>query len=43
MAQFAGPALRDRWADWMRPPFTSYSTTHVSVFAVTRGRLPVSG
>ncbi len=32
MAQLAGMALRDRWADWARSPFTGDSTKHVSVW-----------
>lgn len=32
MAQIAGMRLRDRWADWNRSPFTSTSTSHVSVW-----------
>jgi SAM-dependent methyltransferase len=32
MARLAGFRLRDRWADWHRRPFTSDSTSHVSVF-----------
>ena len=32
MAQIAGMALRDRWADWDRSPFTSQSTKHISVW-----------
>jgi SAM-dependent methyltransferase len=32
MAQLAGMALRDRWADWDRSPFTGESTSHVSVW-----------
>lgn len=33
MAQLAGMRLRDRWSGWNREPFTSDSTTHVSVWA----------
>jgi SAM-dependent methyltransferase len=33
MAQLAGMALTHRWADWTRSPFTSESTTHVSVWS----------
>jgi len=32
MAQIAGMALRDRWGDWDRSPFTSESTKHISVW-----------
>jgi SAM-dependent methyltransferase len=32
MAQLAGMALVERWADWDRTPFTSDSTSHVSVW-----------
>jgi SAM-dependent methyltransferase len=32
MARLAGMALRERWSDWTRAPFTSDSTTHVSVW-----------
>lgn len=32
MAQIAGLRLRDRWAGWHREPFTSESTSHVSVW-----------
>ena len=32
MAQLAGMALRERWEDWTRVPFTSESTKHVSVW-----------
>ncbi len=32
MARLAGMTLRERWADWDRTPFTSDSTTHVSVW-----------
>jgi SAM-dependent methyltransferase len=32
MAQLAGLELEDRWADWARSPFTSGSTSHVSVW-----------
>ncbi len=33
MAQLAGMTLTHRWADWTRSPFTSESTTHVSVWS----------
>jgi hypothetical protein len=32
MARIAGLALRERWANWNRDPFTSESTKHVSVW-----------
>jgi len=32
MAQLAGMMLRERWAGWMREPFTNESTSHVSVW-----------
>ena len=32
MARIAGLALRERWADWDRSPFTSESRKHVSVW-----------
>ena len=32
MARLAGMRLRDRWSGWRREPFTSDSTTHVSVW-----------
>jgi SAM-dependent methyltransferase len=32
MARLAGMSLRERWSDWTRAPFTSDSTTHVSVW-----------
>jgi SAM-dependent methyltransferase len=32
MARLAGLRLRERWADWDRPPFTAESTKHVSVW-----------
>jgi hypothetical protein len=32
MARLPGMALRERWTDWTRAPFTSDSTTHVSVW-----------
>jgi SAM-dependent methyltransferase len=32
MARLAGLRLRERWADWTRRPFTSASTSHVSVW-----------
>jgi SAM-dependent methyltransferase len=32
MARLAGMRLRERWSGWRREPFTSESTTHVSVW-----------
>ena len=32
MARLAGMALRDRWSDWNREPFTSTSRSHISVW-----------
>ena len=32
MAQIAGMALRNRWADWTREPFSNESRKHVSVW-----------
>ena len=32
MARLAGMALRERWSNWNREPFTSDSTAHVSVW-----------
>ena len=32
MARLAGMALRERWSDWNREPFTGESRTHVSVW-----------
>jgi hypothetical protein len=32
MARLAGLALRDRWANWRREPFTGESPSHVSVW-----------
>jgi Methyltransferase domain len=32
MAQLAGMALRERWGDWTREPFTNESAKHVSVW-----------
>jgi SAM-dependent methyltransferase len=37
MAQLAGMALEHRWADWHRSPFTSDSTSHVSVWRTPEG------
>ena len=36
MAELAGLALRERWADWRREPFTSDSRKHVSVWEMPR-------
>jgi SAM-dependent methyltransferase len=35
MARLAGMTLRERWGGWKREPFTSDSTTHVSVWEKT--------
>ena len=35
MARLAGMALRERWGGWQREPYTSDSTTHVSVWENT--------
>jgi SAM-dependent methyltransferase len=35
MARLAGMTLRERWSGWQREPFTSDSTTHVSVWEKT--------
>lgn len=35
MARIAGMSLRERWGGWNREPFTSDSTTHVSVWTRT--------
>jgi len=35
MARLAGMTRRERWSDWKRKPFTSDSTTHVSVWEKT--------
>ena len=32
MARLAGMRLRERWGDWTRKPFTSESTSHISVW-----------
>ena len=32
MARLAGMTLRERWGGWSREPFTSTSTSHVSVW-----------
>jgi len=36
MARLAGMSLRERWGGWRREPFTSQSTTHVSVWQTCR-------
>jgi SAM-dependent methyltransferase len=35
MAQLAGMTLRDRWSGWKREPYTSESTSHVSVWELS--------
>jgi SAM-dependent methyltransferase len=35
MARLAGMTLRERWSGWTREPFTSDSTTHISVWEKT--------
>ena len=35
MARIAGMTLRERWSNWNREPFTSASTTHISVWEKT--------
>lgn len=35
MARIAGMTLRERWSGWTREPFTSESTSHVSVWKKT--------
>jgi SAM-dependent methyltransferase len=35
MARIAGMTLSERWSDWNREPFTSASTTHISVWRRT--------
>jgi SAM-dependent methyltransferase len=37
MARLAGMSLRARWAGWKREPFTSDSTSHVSVWQKSAG------
>jgi len=37
MARLAGMSLCERWSDWKRAPFTSDSTSHVSVWRKTAG------
>lgn len=36
MARLAGMRLRERWSSWQREPFTSDSTSHVSVWETLR-------
>jgi SAM-dependent methyltransferase len=46
MAQLAGLTLRERWAGWIREPFTDESPSHVSVWekaGVQSGRQVASG
>ena len=38
MARLAGMTLRERWGGWKREPFTSDSTSHVSVWEKTAPR-----
>jgi SAM-dependent methyltransferase len=38
MARLGGMALRERWSGWKREPFTSDSTSHVSVWEKTTSR-----
>jgi SAM-dependent methyltransferase len=40
MARLAGMTLRERWSGWGREPFTSSSTSHVSVWEKTASRSP---
>jgi hypothetical protein len=35
MARIAGMTLRERWSGWNREPFTSDSTSHISVWEKT--------
>jgi hypothetical protein len=35
MARLAGMRLRERWGGWDRRPFTSESTSHVSVWELS--------
>jgi len=37
MARLAGMSLRERWSGWNREPFTSESTSHVSVWEKSLG------
>jgi hypothetical protein len=37
MARLAGMSLRERWGGWRREPFTSESTSHVSVWEKPAG------
>jgi SAM-dependent methyltransferase len=43
MAELAGMTLRERWGGWQQEPFTSESTTHVSVWQKRRRRDSNSG
>jgi hypothetical protein len=36
MARLAGMRLRERWADWDRPPLTATSQKHISVWELDR-------
>jgi hypothetical protein len=38
MARLSGMTLRERWSGWKREPFTSDSTSHVSVWEKTASR-----
>ena len=40
MARLAGMTLRERWSGWQREPFTSDSTSHVSVWEKPAARSP---
>ena len=42
MAQLAGMKLRRRWSDWRRNPFTSASTSHVSVYELEQRPLSLA-
>lgn len=37
MARIAGLALRERWEDWTREPYTANSRSHISVWQKTAG------
>jgi hypothetical protein len=37
-ARLAGMTLRERWSGWTREPFTSDSTSHVSVWETPASR-----
>jgi SAM-dependent methyltransferase len=43
MARLAGMTLRERWSGWNREPFTSESTSHVSVWEKPASASPGSG